>query len=676
MPTIFPATVNKLSQVKVRGRHSSEVVLEKKRKQQILCEAKSSSHTLTEVDTSCPDTPEQSSVFDANGPLIATPIQLPTNLETLAAVACNTQAMPVHHVYHAQCQTPASWNRAKVEVALISCGTQTDWERDVQADSDLKIPMASASMCEDSFLSSLNHSREDESCDVTWEPSDDEDDDDDSDDDQMEWEGSQSQITGRKFIVSESCLDKLLNKCSICNKPVVVNKTVKGCLLVCSRICDNCNETQTWESQPTICGLAEGHLDLSAAIMFSGSATAKFLRALRFAGISCFNDSTFYNIQKHYLSPSVEHVWKEHQTQLTSEIRDKGLPIVIGGDGRCCSPGHTAKYGTYSVMDLNSGKILDIQLVQSNEVKNSHAMELEGLQRSLTFLRHECGLQVSHLVTDRHSSVKKYMREQQPDIIHWFDVWHVAKGIYKKLEAAGKKKGCEKVKAWSRSVSNHLYWCVASSDGDGEMVKQKWLSMLNHVANIHEGHGDKFPRCEHGDLEDRLWMKKGFKPHAELSKVVENKLLLTDIQKLSPAQQTSDLEAFHKVMCSWAPKSVHYMHTYMESRSKVSALHFNENAKRDVKKTKHGVEQYSVSYPKGRKGEPVVKDVKTEQTFGYVTALMAHAKELRVRHSSYRIACERKEMKARPLPLAQSTPKRLGVSKELLVKNHVSRFNR
>jgi hypothetical protein len=257
------------------------------------------------------------------------------------------------------------WNRAKVEVALISCGTQTDWERDVQADSDLKIPMASASMCEDSFLSSLNHSREDESCDVTWEPSDDEDDDDDdSDDDQMEWEGSQSQITGRKFIVSESCLDKLLNKCSICNKPVVVNKTVKGCLLVCSRICDNCNETQTWESQPTICGLAEGHLDLSAAIMFSGSATAKFLRALRFAGISCFNDSTFYNIQKHYLSPSVEHVWKEHQTQLTSEIRDKGLPIVIGGDGRCCSPGHTAKYGTYSVMDLNSGKILDIQLVQ------------------------------------------------------------------------------------------------------------------------------------------------------------------------------------------------------------------------------------------------------------------------------------------------------------------------
>jgi hypothetical protein len=55
-------------------------------------------------------------------------------------------------------------------------------------------------------------------------------------------------------------------------------------------------------------------------------------------------------------------------------------------------------------------------------------MELEGLQRSLTFLLDDCKLLISHLVTDRHSSVKKYMREQQPDIIHWFDVWHVAKG--------------------------------------------------------------------------------------------------------------------------------------------------------------------------------------------------------------------------------------------------------
>lgn len=86
---------------------------------------------------------------------------------------------------------------------------------------------------------------------------------------------------------------------------------------------------------------------------------------------------------------------------------------------------------------------------------------------------------------------------------------HDISGVYKKLEAAGRKKGCEKVLAWARSVSNHLYWCAASSNGDGELVQQKWLSILNHVCNIHEGHGDRFPECEHGNLEDRVWMKKG-----------------------------------------------------------------------------------------------------------------------------------------------------------------------
>ena len=64
---------------------------------------------------------------------------------------------------------------------------------------------------------------------------------------------------------------------------------------------------------------------------------------------------------------------------------------------------------------------------QSNEVRNSNAMELEGLQRSLDFLANQ-DVTISDIITDRHSSVKKYLREHQPDIKHWFDVWHVAKG--------------------------------------------------------------------------------------------------------------------------------------------------------------------------------------------------------------------------------------------------------
>lgn len=42
-------------------------------------------------------------------------------------------------------------------------------------------------------------------------------------------------------------------------------------------------------------------------------------------------------------------------------------------------------------------------------------MELEGLQRGLAKIAEE-ELQVSHLVTDRHSQIKKYMREAIPKL--------------------------------------------------------------------------------------------------------------------------------------------------------------------------------------------------------------------------------------------------------------------
>lgn len=55
-------------------------------------------------------------------------------------------------------------------------------------------------------------------------------------------------------------------------------------------------------------------------------------------------------------------------------------------------------------------------------------MELEGLKRCLAYLT-EKEVNVTDLVTDRHSQVKKYMREST-NIRHWFDVWHVAKGMH------------------------------------------------------------------------------------------------------------------------------------------------------------------------------------------------------------------------------------------------------
>jgi hypothetical protein len=56
---------------------------------------------------------------------------------------------------------------------------------------------------------------------------------------------------------------------------------------------------------------------------------------------------------------------------------------------------------------------------------------------------------------------------------------------------------------------NHLYWCAASTpDGNGELLLAKWLSLDNHLHNIHRGHGGIYHNCGHGRLRGRREKKK------------------------------------------------------------------------------------------------------------------------------------------------------------------------
>ena len=54
-------------------------------------------------------------------------------------------------------------------------------------------------------------------------------------------------------------------------------------------------------------------------------------------------------------------------------------------------------------------------------------MELESLKRQISFLeKHD--VEIGKLVTDRHTQVSAYMENENPQIEHTYDVWHVAKG--------------------------------------------------------------------------------------------------------------------------------------------------------------------------------------------------------------------------------------------------------
>ena len=47
-------------------------------------------------------------------------------------------------------------------------------------------------------------------------------------------------------------------------------------------------------------------------------------------------------------------------------------------------------------------------------------------------------------------------------------------------------------------------------DGDGEMMKIKWLSLVNHMHNIHSNHHDLYPESSHELLTHETGRKKWF----------------------------------------------------------------------------------------------------------------------------------------------------------------------
>ena len=103
-------------------------------------------------------------------------------------------------------------------------------------------------------------------------------------------------------------------------------------------------------------------------------------------------------------------------------------------------------------------------------------------------------------------------------------------GFRKKIEALSKERDCELVREWRKSILNHMYWCVASTtNGDGELMKAKWISVENHVHNVHENHGDLFPMCAHAPLDGAERKKKWFKRRKLYYNTVTVLLLLSCI---------------------------------------------------------------------------------------------------------------------------------------------------
>ncbi|XP_044183728.1 uncharacterized protein LOC114974540 [Acropora millepora] len=178
------------------------------------------------------------------------------------------------------------------------------------------------------------------------------------------------------------------------------------------------------------------NVQLSAAILLSGNNFQKFNLFAKFLGLSSISESIFYGVQKLYCQPAIQNMWSNVKETIHGHLPSTG--VTLAGDGRNDSPGHTARYCVYTLMEESSKLIVDLEVVDKRETGGkSAAMEKLALSRLLRRLKDV--ITISHLVTDASTSIKALVRDMKEqhsvlkDLIHDLDVWHKSAKLVKAL---------------------------------------------------------------------------------------------------------------------------------------------------------------------------------------------------------------------------------------------------
>ena len=85
--------------------------------------------------------------------------------------------------------------------------------------------------------------------------------------------------------------------------------------------------------------------------------------------IVCLYLTKAFNFLQTKLFPTIYIYWKKYQSRLLDRIKTSNEPIILSGDARHDSMGHSAKYGAYSICSNTLSSIVHFDLVQVIRIK-------------------------------------------------------------------------------------------------------------------------------------------------------------------------------------------------------------------------------------------------------------------------------------------------------------------
>ena len=357
------------------------------------------------------------------------------------------------------------------KVSLVECGTQTDVTWHDTSDNE-EYNTSTSDGCESSSTYSLSDTSEE--------------------DDLLTETAYRTAGTSGKMscLAYEESIRLLLKFCPVCGAAVIEETLCiwyDGTMLLAKGSClHDC--AFSWTSQPTVsshrnrCG--KGNFELAASIMVCGGTFTLIKEIANCMGLGMFSHTTYDTIQRDFVAPVVFSSWHRQQTVLLQEL-SICASVRLAGDGRSDSPGFSAKYTTYTLMDSDTGFVVMGRTMQlGQESESSVGMEAVALESTLDqLLAHE--IPVSVLTTDRSPSVISLMRRKYNSVTHQHDIWHIAKSVKKHLLAKARKKDSECLKDWVKSAVNHMYYCAQNCNEDPNILVELWRSLACHVAGVH-----------------------------------------------------------------------------------------------------------------------------------------------------------------------------------------------
>lgn len=380
------------------------------------------------------------------------------------------------------------------------------------------------------------------------------------------------------LLVSVVHLLQLFKFCPTCGAAILtVSSSVNGFCTTIRYVCSGIPaHRSSWYSCDYVKRYSVANVIIPSASSLCGFGFADLAEWCKTIRLPCVSSATYYRNVKTWLYPCISKMYLSMRS--AAQERYKGKSIVISGDGQFDSPGFSAKYCCYTIMDTTAGNVIDFFVVQRGQYQGE--LEKHACREVLTKI--STSMNVTRFVTDRHMGIAKMMRDCFPKIEHAFDVWHVARSLKKKLNKLGKKY--ESVKPWIKPIVNHFWFSCENCKGNADLLMQIFHSVLMHVSKHHTWKSastlNKFkkfidpkkpyPRpftlvkqCFHKQVNMKKgraipWLNKDSPEFGELVKIVCNTRLCNDMKLCKSYLHTGQLENMHSVKNKYLPKRKHY----------------------------------------------------------------------------------------------------------------------